>query len=100
VDPSYADDINSELQDQGIGVAADQFNTRVDILGHNLRNGKLTLKARLGNSMQPVDVSWEDLRQDVPATLASYILKHGIGPGSAVRRVRGQGVRGFLRKPQ
>jgi hypothetical protein len=25
VDPSYADDINSKLQDQGIGVAADQF---------------------------------------------------------------------------
>jgi hypothetical protein len=34
VDPSYVDDINSELQDQGIDVGKDQFSTEIHILGH------------------------------------------------------------------
>jgi hypothetical protein len=50
-------DINSELQDQGFGVAGDSFNTQVQILGHSLRNRKLTLKVLLGDSMVPVDNS-------------------------------------------
>jgi hypothetical protein len=29
--------------------------------------------------MVPVDADWMDIREDVPATLASYILKNGIG---------------------
>jgi hypothetical protein len=33
--------------------------------------------------MEPVNVGWEDLRQDVPATLASNILKYGIGKKSS-----------------
>ncbi len=77
------DDINSELQDQGIGVAGDAFSTQVQIMSHCLRNGKLDLKAKLGVSLKPLKVDWESLRQDVPATLASYILKHGIGQKSA-----------------
>jgi len=29
--------------------------------------------------MVPVDADWKDISEDVPATLASYILKNGIG---------------------
>jgi hypothetical protein len=43
VDPSYVDDINSELQDQGIGVGKDQFSTEIHILGHTLKRGILNL---------------------------------------------------------
>jgi hypothetical protein len=83
IDPTYVNDINSELQDQGIGVAGDAFSTQVQILGHSLRNVKLTLKVLLGDSMVPVDADWKDIREDVPAILASYILKNGIGQKTA-----------------
>jgi len=43
VDPSYVDDINSELQDQGIGVGKDQFSTEIHILSHTLKRGILNL---------------------------------------------------------
>jgi hypothetical protein len=76
IDPTYVDDINSELQDQGIGVTGDAFSTQVQILGYSLKNGKLTLKVLLGDSMVPVDADWMDIREDVLATLASYILSH------------------------
>ncbi len=82
VDPSYVDDINSELQDQGIGVGKDQFSTDIHILGHTLRKGKLDLRVRLGSSLIPTKVSWEDLRVDTPSTLANYILTHKIGAKS------------------
>jgi hypothetical protein len=75
IDPTYVNDIKSELQDQGIGVAGDAFSTQVQILGHSLRNGKLTLKVSLGDCMVPVDADWTDIRDDVPATLASNILR-------------------------
>jgi hypothetical protein len=62
IDPTYVNDINSELQDQRIGVAGDAFSTQVQILGHSLRNGKLTLKVLLGDSMVPVDADWTDIQ--------------------------------------
>jgi hypothetical protein len=98
VDPSYLDDINSELQDQGIGVAKDAFSMDVQIISHSLRNGKLTLKAQLGKALAPVSVDWEELKVDVPATLANYILTKRVGanatdPGS---RAPYQWAKGFL----
>jgi hypothetical protein len=33
VHPSFIEDINSKLQDQGIGVAGDAFNTQIQIIG-------------------------------------------------------------------
>jgi hypothetical protein len=76
-------DINSELQDQGIGIASDAFSTKVQVLDHSLRNGKLALKVLLGDSLVPVNADWKDMREDVPGTLASYILKNGIGQKTA-----------------
>ncbi len=51
-----SDDINSELQGQGIGVASDAFSTTVQIISHNLRNGKLDLEVKLSVSLEPVTV--------------------------------------------
>jgi len=82
VDPSYVDDISSELQDQGIGVGKDQFSTEIHTLGHTLKNGKLNLRVRLGSSLIPTRVNWEDLWVDTPSTLANYILTHRIGAKS------------------
>jgi hypothetical protein len=70
IDASFVDDINSELQDQGIGGTGDAFSTQVTIISHCLRNGKLDLKAKLSVSLEPISVDWESLRQDVPATNA------------------------------
>jgi hypothetical protein len=71
IDPTYADDINSELQDQGIGVAGDAFSTQVQILGHSLRNGKLTLKVLLGDSMVPI-VSSNIILLPIPVVLTIF----------------------------
>jgi hypothetical protein len=79
IDPSYLEDINSELQDQGIGIAKDQFSTQVQIISHTLKKGKLSLHVKLGSSAQATNIDWKDLRVDVPAALTSYILQHGIG---------------------
>jgi hypothetical protein len=48
--------------------------------------------------MEPVDAGWEDLRQDIPATLASYVLKHGIGKKSSnpVSHVPHNWAKGFI----
>jgi len=34
---------------------------------------------KLGTALEPTNVSWEDLKVDTAATLASYILQHRIG---------------------
>jgi hypothetical protein len=82
VDPSYVDDINSELQDQGIGVGKDQFSTEIHILSHTLKRGILNLWFQLGSLLIPTRINWEDLCIDTPSTLASYILTHKIGAKS------------------
>jgi hypothetical protein len=82
VDPSYVDDINCELQDQGIGVGKDQFSTEIHILGHTLKRGILNLRFWLGSLLIPTRINWEDLCIDTPSTLASYILTHKIGAKS------------------
>jgi hypothetical protein len=82
VDPPYVDDINSELQDQGIGVSKDQFSTEIHILSHTLKKGILNIWVRLGSLLIPTRVSWEDLCIGTPSTLASYILTHKVGAKS------------------
>jgi hypothetical protein len=42
IDPTYGDDIDSEFQDQGIGVEGDAFSAQMEILYHRVGNGSLS----------------------------------------------------------
>jgi hypothetical protein len=82
VDPVFIDDINNELEDQGIGLEKDQFSAKVIIVKHRLKNGVLTFHCKFGGALLATKASFDDLRTDVPATVANYILLHGVGKSS------------------
>jgi hypothetical protein len=78
VDPALVEDINNELQEQGIGSMQDPFSTKIHIVGHVLRKGKLVFTCKFGGSIGNTKV----IKVDVPAAVAKYILLHRVGKGA------------------
>ena len=82
VDPAFIDDINNELEDQGIGLQVDQFSAKVHIVRHSLRKGELNFYCKFGGALMPTKASFDDMKTDAPATTANYILLHAVGKNS------------------
>jgi hypothetical protein len=60
----------------------DPFSTKIHIVGHVLRKGKLMFTCKFGGFLRNTKVTYDELKVDVPAAVANYILLHRVGKGA------------------